>query len=124
MTQLQTVSNSSKALPRGIQLRRSRGWRKPPNTVVVTRASKRWGNPFVIGKPSEYGFVQDAQTAVDFYRRWLNSEKGRPVLEAARRELTGYNLACFCSLGAPCHRNVLLELVNNPPDEKLNSKSR
>jgi hypothetical protein len=31
--------------PQRIQLRRTKGWRKPDNTVVVARPSK-WGNPF------------------------------------------------------------------------------
>ena len=31
--------------PQRVQLRRTKGWRKPPNTVVVARPSK-WGNPF------------------------------------------------------------------------------
>lgn len=35
--------------PIGIQLRRTKGWRLPPNTVVVSRPSK-WGNPFKKGK--------------------------------------------------------------------------
>lgn len=101
--------------PTGIQLRRTAGWRKPENTVVVTRASKKWGNPFAIGKTSIYGFVPDAATAVEFYRRWLTSTlAGGDVLREARQLLRGRNLACFCPLDAPCHRNVLLELVNSP----------
>ena len=31
--------------PERIQLRRTKGWRKPPNTVIVSRPS-RWGNPY------------------------------------------------------------------------------
>lgn len=34
--------------PRRVQLSRGKGWRMPPNTVKVDRAT-RWGNPFVIG---------------------------------------------------------------------------
>jgi hypothetical protein len=30
-------------MPERIQLRRSKGWRLPPNTVVVARPT-RWGN--------------------------------------------------------------------------------
>jgi hypothetical protein len=99
--------------PQRVQLRRRRGWRKPPNTVVVTRASKMWGNRFVIGRASIYGTVSDAATAVMFFRRWLTtSADGRAVLMEARRQLRGYNLACFCGLDQPCHADVLLELAN------------
>lgn len=34
--------------PKRIQLRRTKGWRKPEGAVVVARPS-RWGNPFVVG---------------------------------------------------------------------------
>ena len=37
------------SLPRRVQLRRTKGWRMPPNTVKVSRPSK-WGNPFVVGR--------------------------------------------------------------------------
>lgn len=33
--------------PIRVQLSRAKGWRKPPNTVVVARPS-RWGNPFKV----------------------------------------------------------------------------
>jgi hypothetical protein len=34
--------------PRRVQLRRTKGWRKPDNTVVVARPS-RWGNQYAFG---------------------------------------------------------------------------
>lgn len=37
-------------MPERIQLRRTKGWRMPPDTVKVDRTTK-WGNPFVVGKP-------------------------------------------------------------------------
>lgn len=36
--------------PRRVQLSRAKGWRKPPNTVVVARPS-RWGNWYIITTP-------------------------------------------------------------------------
>lgn len=36
-------------IPQRVQLRRTRGWRKPPDTVVVARPSK-WGNPFRVAR--------------------------------------------------------------------------
>jgi Domain of unknown function (DUF4326) len=35
-----------------VRLRRAKGWRKPPNTVVVSRPS-RFGNPFGCWCPAD-----------------------------------------------------------------------
>ncbi len=35
-------------VPQRIQLRRTKGWRKPAEAVVLSRPS-RWGNPFKVG---------------------------------------------------------------------------
>lgn len=40
----------AKVKPVRVQLKRTKGWRMPPNTVKVDRTTK-WGNPFVVGKP-------------------------------------------------------------------------
>jgi len=95
------------ARPIRVQLSRRKGWKMPPNTVRVTRPG-RWGNPFKIGVVSEYGDVPDAQTAVMFYRAYI--DKG--LQRAAMQVLRGKNLACFCPIGSPCHADVLLELAN------------
>lgn len=118
--------------PARIQRRRTKGWRKPANTVIVTRPS-RFGNPFTLGMAYELGYAPhgDTETArravVGAFRDWLagnrlmwQSEQG----DAARQrilddlpELRGKNLACYCPLpadGQPdhCHAAVLLELAN------------
>lgn len=119
-------------VPKRIQQRRTKGWRKPDNTVSVARPG-RWGNPYEVGI---YGLelsltlfrntargvwnpsVLDQQLSDEFwgatYRRhqdWLRRIAGRPV-ELARAELRGKNLMCFCPLDQPCHADVLLELAN------------
>lgn len=38
--------------PQRIQLKRTRGWRMPPNTVKVDRSTK-WGNPFIPGQAAK-----------------------------------------------------------------------
>lgn len=86
--------------PKRIQLRRTKGWRKPANTVVVSRPSI-WGNPFTIVEHGRDG-------AVALYRQML---AGRGHLKL-RRDLQGKNLACWCPLDKPCHADVLLELAN------------
>lgn len=96
--------------PRRIQLRRTKGWRKPENTVLVTRPGK-WGNPFRVedGRP--------AAVCVEKFRQWLRLEpKGIAVAAAARHELHGKNLACWCPLDQPCHADVLLAVANPPGD--------
>lgn len=42
---------------------------------------------------------------------WLRRIGGHPI-ERARAELAGFNLACWCPIGAPCHGDVLLQLAN------------
>ena len=79
----------------------------PKNCVYVGRPTK-WGNPFKIGELSEYGDVPDAETAISFYRSWI--DKG--LQRAAMQELRGKDLACFCPLDSFCHADVLLELAN------------
>jgi len=41
--------------PVRIQLKRTKGWRMPPNTVKVTRPSK-WGNPYRVGQKARLAF--------------------------------------------------------------------
>ncbi len=92
-------------MPERIQLRRTKGWRKPSGAVVVARPS-RWGNPFPIGDPGKGGRTR--QQAVDAYRHMAGSTFG----ESDLAELRGHDLACWCPLDQPCHADVLLELAN------------
>ena len=86
--------------PRRIQLRRTKGWRMPENTVRVTRPGK-WGNPYRVGTC----LIPDAATAVVVFCANL-------PLRFDCSELRGKNLACWCPLTSPCHADVLLELAN------------
>ena len=115
---------STSLRPRRVQLRRTRGWRMPANTVKVDRTT-RFGNPFSIER---YGRAK----AVALHRAWITGELGNPPiarkllrdLEARRTEmisalssLRGKNLACWCPLPEPgkpdiCHAALLLELAN------------
>ena len=82
-----------------VQLRRTKGWRKPEGAVVVTRATK-WGNPFKVGVD---GTLEEC---VEKFRQWLPASGLNP------RELRGKDLACFCPLNGPCHADVLIEAAN------------
>jgi hypothetical protein len=79
---LQQTAMSDK--PQRIQLRRTKGWKMPPNTVKVDR-STRWGNPFVDHdwrasfRAVFLGFRGDrngrTMAAVQLYRMWLTSDR-------------------------------------------------
>lgn len=106
--------------PQRIQLRRTKGWRKPEGAIVVTRSTK-WGNPWKIGSTTWTvlpGGVIDREPhppltreqAVESFR---NSMEHDPDWVAViRRELAGRDLACFCPLDLACHADVLLEIAS------------
>lgn len=103
--------------PKRIQRQRTRGWKKPPNTVCVTRGTL-WGNPFVVRPDLETGdkigmnyfAVPSVDDAVAVYREFM--EQQPDFQEKAKRNLRGKDLACWCALDAPCHGDVLLEIAN------------
>lgn len=103
--------------PIGVERKRSRGWKMPPNTVCVTRGTP-WGNIFIVNphvKPGSksgcsYFCVPTVEDAVACFAEYVEL---LPNFKAAIKEhLAGKNLACFCKLGTPCHRNVLLKVAN------------
>lgn len=120
----------SQDAPKRIQLKRTKGWRKPEGSIVVSRPSV-WGNPYA-AKWSDCStgtlcwklvwlpngeVVQDhlnsqrdaRQAAVDAYRSYVEYEATVPWI----RELAGHDLACWCPLGEPCHADVLLQIANS-----------
>lgn len=117
--------------PRRIQRRRTKGWRKPDNCVIVSRPS-RFGNPFTIADAIEFGGAETIEEArklcADVFRSWLRgssdywmgpkADATRDRILAALPELRGKDLACYCPLpaeGEPdhCHAAVLLLAANN-----------
>jgi Domain of unknown function (DUF4326) len=103
-----------------VRLSRAKGWRMPPNTVKVDRSTK-WGNPFIVG---QHG---DRAKCVQLFEYLLggylcvssdNVDQQRAYVKMARRDrrhLKGKHLACWCSLDAPCHADVLLRLAAETP---------
>ena len=102
-----------------MQLRRTKGWRMPTNTVKVDRTTL-FGNPFAV---RDYGHA----LAVELHRRWISAEPLGPTalvaaipdLAVRRKEvlealpaLRGKNLACWCAPGSPCHAEALLKHLN------------
>ncbi|MEE4210586.1 MAG: DUF4326 domain-containing protein [Parvularcula sp.] len=125
-------------MPKRIQRKRTKGWRMPPGAVYVGRPG-RWSNPWSVVltddrtawtvrrkaglrpgvevcpyRGSHRASHEGAITwSVEAFRRWLRqTPSGRALAEAAKRELRGRNLACWCPLGNPCHADVLLEIAN------------
>lgn len=103
------------------QLSRRKGWTMPPNTVNVARPGK-WGNIFSVAPlqaagskvaAGRYVAVPTVEDAVACFRYWLaDNPAGRELAEAAKRELRGKNLACWCKVGDLCHADVLLDIAN------------
>lgn len=91
--------------PQRIQLKRTKGWRMPPNTVKVTRPGK-WGNPWRVWKDA------NAAECVAKYRHLIaNNIWSFPIKQNIQDELRGKNLACWRKPGEPCHADVLLEIA-------------
>ncbi len=124
-------------LPERIQLRRTKGWRKPEGAVVVSRPSK-WGNPYTIkmmqeridelsriGRGAGLALIGARRLVVDAFRSdltfgpdsrwwWYGPHVQIIRIKSALQngELSGRDLACWCPLDQPCHADVLLELAN------------
>jgi hypothetical protein len=114
--------------PKRIQRRRTKGWRLPPNTVVVDRTS-RFGNPFTAKDCRAAGFQGTDEEikarCVEAFRVWLGpfwyenwqgeeSKRRRQAILNGLPRLRGKDLACFCKEGEVCHGDVLIELANKP----------
>ena len=90
------------------------GWRMPPGAIYVGRPTK-WGNHIKVG---DYGKSPQARrtahwlAVLDFEKSIEWNPEGEAYKEAARRELRGHDLACFCRLDEPCHADVLLRIAN------------
>lgn len=95
--------------PYRIQLSRKKGWRLPPNTVVVSRPS-RWGNPHKVGWCELCNRTHTREEAIQEHRSAVFFS--RVLTESLFAELRGKNLACWCRLDQPCHADVLLEIAN------------
>lgn len=103
--------------PKRIQLRRTKGWRKPDGAIVVSRPS-RWGNPYAVG--DHVGPVQDreeirtrSQAVFLFANPRRRASHGYPSDDEIRAELAGHDLACWCPPDQACHADVLLEIANH-----------
>lgn len=112
-------------MPRAVQLRRTKGWRMPADTISVARPGP-FGNPFLVS-------IHGQEHAVELHRAWLLAgsaadlgytgeqaallDERRSKVYRLMPELRGKNLACFCpepdgDSQDCCHRAILLKLAN------------
>ena len=115
-------SPPSRDTPIGVQRKRTKGSKLPPNTVCVDRSTP-WGN--------EFGWqLRGKLWAFTQHRRWIFFKAQAGFRERIKRELRGKNLACYCRLDEPCHRNTLLEIANTQDfcqanrDRRIGQKKR
>jgi len=99
-TSVRAKQGGKRETPQRMQMRRTKGWRRPPGAVYVGRPTK-WGNPFSV---AEHG----REEAVRLYRQHVADRH-----DEIRRELAGKDLMCWCPLGSTCHADVLLEIANS-----------
>lgn len=72
------------------------------SAVYIGRPSK-WGNPFILDVDGS------RKKVIRLYREWLLAQP--ELVAAAKKELAGKDLLCWCSPKA-CHGDVLLEIAN------------
>lgn len=99
------------AKPRRIQLKRTKGYRKPKEAVTVTRAT-RWGNPWLVKDWGQHKAVALFREDL-FEREVFEGPKGPVTLAEVRAALKGRDLACYCEPGQPCHADVLIKAANS-----------
>lgn len=108
-------------MPERIQLKRTKGWRKPEGAIVVSRPS-RWGNPWCIvversrgrtwycvrhvteeRRLGSFSVPEHArQTATRQYYSDLVNDRLPYSVDDVERELAGRDVACWCPPAVPC----------------------
>ena len=108
-----------------VRIQRSRqNKQKSPNglPIVYTGRPGKWGNPFKISNsPQPYSgyegiphvFCKTAEQVIENYIWFIHAKINQmDIVAAAKRELRGKNLSCWCKIGQPCHADILLRIAN------------
>lgn len=106
-------------MPNRIQLKRTKGWKMPPNAVKVDRSSE-WGNVFRVGMVAcnhrSAGECScntfNRETAAEAVADFEAIPRSQKAIDRIRTGLGGKDLACWCPLDQPCHADVLLRIAN------------
>lgn len=88
-----------------------------PATMVARPT--RWGNPYKVAPAYQDAYcslpeITPELAVICFRERMEQTVAAHPSVRESLDELRGRNLACWCSLDAPCHADVLLDLANRP----------
>lgn len=109
------------------RVQQRRGVKLPPNAKSVARPS-RWGNPFPLPgvqrggestsyarglevRPGEWRYyvIRDRDSSLAAHRVWARSKlRADP---GWLDPLRGFDLACYCEVGQPCHGDTYIELL-------------
>ncbi|MDD4972029.1 MAG: DUF4326 domain-containing protein [Paludibacter sp.] len=122
-------------MPKRIQRKRIKDWRKPKNCIDVTRGTK-WGNIFVVGKRFDdadllYAIdyvhslnerdilrktkgivIRDAEMAVELYKKYIDWKIKAYPDRYDLSELRGHDLMCWCGPDEICHADYLIQISN------------
>lgn len=91
-------------MPRRWQRKRNVQAEIPLDAVYVGRPTQ-WGNPFKVEKMGR-------AAAVGHFEVWFQAPEQWALRQAARNELTGKDLVCWCDPLDLCHADILLAYVN------------
>lgn len=117
-------------MPKRLQLRRTKGWRKPPGSVVISRPSI-YGSPF---PADEFGGAAESVELYELYldakwdlleprlNRHLDTVQASCLVRDLKTrqkavmdnliDLRWKDLLCWCPIDKPCHGNTLLRRAN------------
>lgn len=98
-------------MPERVRLRRTRGWRKPPDAIVVARPT-RWGNPYEVGSPG---------------LRFCGTIRGDVGFWGDRRAVladTDLGLPLTAELAVALYRHDLLFAIQDWPDDHPDDRAR
>jgi hypothetical protein len=115
--------------PQRMQLSRKRGFdlqavSRKLNGLPAKRVTRpgKWGNPFAIediAKTDKLDAEAAQVKAVELCGQWLRGTLDKklsphppPTRAEIRAEIAGYNLACWCRPGTPCHTETLIQVAN------------
>ena len=86
------------------RIRWNRFMGKLPKGAKNVQRPTRWGNPFRL---TEYS----REESMRLFRQYLTDNPD--LVEEARSELMGHDLACNCSEDVLCHGDIWIEFLTN-----------
>lgn len=91
--------------------------KKEKYDYYIGRPSK-FGNPFShqLGTLAQYR-VASREEAIEYYRNYIYSTPW--LLKAAKEELRGKILGCWCRPDFPCHGDILLKIANSEDNNEI-----